>query len=153
MFYLCRRSDRSGNRTMYVVTAFLMSAVGLIACSLIGPTHPMFMMLALIFGIMGQMSIMATFWSLPTAMLSGVAAAGGIALINSVGNMGGFVAPYMFGLIKDASGGSDHFALLALSVAPIIAAVVLLAMGHDRRLERIPAPESQRERPAGRSPS
>ena len=40
-------------------------------------------------------------------MLSGVAAAGGIALINSVGNLGGFLGPYMFGLVKDAAGGND----------------------------------------------
>jgi MFS transporter, ACS family, tartrate transporter len=75
---------------------------------------------------------------LPTAMLSGIAAAGGIALINSVGNLGGFVGPYMFGLIKDAMGGSDQGALLALAAAPIMSMVVLLLLGHDRRLERIP---------------
>jgi ACS family tartrate transporter-like MFS transporter len=138
MFYWSARSDRSGNRTLYVATAFLVSATGLVACSLIGPTHPVFMMAVLIIGVMGQMSIAATFWVLPAAMLTGVAAAGGIALINSVGNMGGFVAPYLYGLIKDASGGSDHIALLALAIAPVIAALLLLAMGHDRRLERIP---------------
>ena len=43
-------------------------------------------------------------------MLSGVAAAGGIALMNAVGNLGGFLGPYMFGLIKDATGGSDLIA-------------------------------------------
>jgi ACS family tartrate transporter-like MFS transporter len=44
----------------------------------------------------------------------------------------------MFGLIKDATGGSDLLALLALAAAPVVSTVVLLAMGHDRRLERIP---------------
>jgi nitrate/nitrite transporter NarK len=97
------------------------------------------MMVALILGVMGQQAIAPTFWPLPTAMLSGVAAAGGIALINSVGNLGGFLGPYMFGLIKDATGGSDLIALLAIAAWPVLSAVVLIALGHDRRLERIPA--------------
>ena len=115
------------------------AAVGLAACVFIGAGHPVWMMIALFLGIMGQQSIAPTFWPLPTAMLSGVAAAGGIALINAVGNLGGFLGPYMFGLIKDATGGSDLIALLAIGAAPVISAVMLVALGHDRRLERIPS--------------
>ena len=95
------------------------------------------MMVALTVGIMGQQSIAPTFWSLPTAMLSGIAAAGGIAMINAVGNLGGFLGPYMFGLVKDST-GSDTIGLLALASAPVISGIVLLALGHDRRLEQIP---------------
>ena len=138
MIYWGFRSDRSGNRTMYVASACLLCAAGLAACIFIGTEHPVWMTVALILGIMGQQSIAPTFWALPTAMLSGVAAAGGIALINSVGNLGGFLGPYMFGMIKDATGGSDLIALLAIAAAPVMSAVVLVALGHDRRLERIP---------------
>jgi ACS family tartrate transporter-like MFS transporter len=138
MIYWGLRSDRSGSRTMYVASACALCAAGLAACTFIGTGHPVWMMVALILGVMGQQSIAPTFWPLPTAMLSGVAAAGGIALINAVGNLGGFLGPYMFGLIKDATGGSDLLALLALAAAPVVSTVVLLAMGHDRRLERIP---------------
>jgi len=53
------------------------------------------MMVALVLAQMGQSSIAPTFWTLPTAMLSGTAAAGGIAMINAVGNLGGFLGPYM----------------------------------------------------------
>jgi ACS family tartrate transporter-like MFS transporter len=138
MIYWSLRSDRSGARTMYVASACLLSAAGLIACVFIGPEHPVWMMVVLILGIMGQYTIAPTFWPLPTAMLSGVAAAGGIALINAVGNLGGFLGPYMFGLIKDATGGSDLIALLAIGAAPVISAIVLVVLGHDSRLERIP---------------
>ena len=131
MIWWSLRSDRSGARTMYVASACLLSAAGLIACVFIGPEHPVWMMVVLILGIMGQYSIAPTFWPLPTAMLSGVAAAGGIALINAVGNLGGFLGPYMFGLIKDATGGSDLIALVAIGAAPVISAVVLVALGHD----------------------
>jgi MFS transporter, ACS family, tartrate transporter len=139
MIYWGLRSDRSGKRSLYVASACTLCAAGLAACTFIGTGHPVWMMVALILGTMGQQSIAPTFWPLPTAMLTGVAAAGGIALINAVGNLGGFLGPYMFGLIKDATGGSDLLALLALAAAPAISAAVLVALGHDRRLERIPS--------------
>ncbi|MEJ0016932.1 MAG: MFS transporter [Acetobacteraceae bacterium] len=137
MIYWGYHSDISGERTKHVAAACLVCAAGLGACIFIGINHPVIIMLALIVGVMGQQAIAPTFWSLPTAMLSGTAAAGGIALINSVGNLGGFLGPYAFGLVKDST-GSDTIGLLALAVAPVISAVVLLALGHDKRLERIP---------------
>jgi len=95
------------------------------------------MMVALVLAQMGQSSIAPTFWTLPTAMLSGTAAAGGIAMINAVGNLGGFLGPYMVGFIKDAT-GSFSMGLLVISMGALVGAVVLLALGHDRRLERAP---------------
>jgi MFS family permease len=138
MVYWSLRSDRSGSRTAYVASACALSAAGLAAGGFIGTGNPTLMMVALTLGIMGQYTIAPTFWPLPTAMLSGIAAAGGIALINAVGNLGGFVGPYLFGLIKDYA-GSDLIALLALAAAPIVSMLVLLRLGHDRRLERIPS--------------
>lgn len=137
MIYWGLRSDHSGNRALYVAGACAMCAAGLAATIFIGTAHPVWMMVAIILGVMGQQSIAPTFWPLPTAMLSGVAAAGGIALINSVGNLGGFLGPYMFGLIKDAT-GSNLIGLVALAMAPVMCTIILLALGHDRRLERIP---------------
>jgi MFS transporter, ACS family, tartrate transporter len=100
---------------------------------------------------MGQSSTGPTFWSLPTAMLSGTAAAGGIALINALGNLGGFFGPYLFGLIKDATGGSFKYGLMAIAIGPIVSAAIVLALGHDRRLEHIPARQtSARQTPARR---
>ena len=115
-----------------------MSAAGLAACLFIGTGHPVLMMVALIVAAMGQQCIAPTFWSLPTAMLSGTAAAGGIAMINAVGNLGGFLGPWGFGVVKDAT-SSDTIALLCLAAAPVVSAVVLFLIGHDRRLERIPS--------------
>jgi cyanate permease len=70
-------------------------------------------------------------------MLSGTAAAGGIAMINAVGNLGGFLGPYLVGLIKDAT-GSFSLGLLGISMGALAGAVVLLVLGHDRRLEQAP---------------
>ena len=101
-------------------------------------TDPVMTMVMLVIAAMGQASTGPTFWTLPTAMLSGTAAAGGIALINALGNLGGFFGPYLFGLIKDATGGSFMFGLMLLALGPIMSASIVLMLGHDRRLEHIP---------------
>jgi nitrate/nitrite transporter NarK len=72
-------------------------------------------------------------------MLSGSAAAGGIALINALGNLGGFFGPYLFGLIRDATGGSFTYGLMVLALGAVMSATTVLILGHDRRLEHIPA--------------
>jgi MFS family permease len=132
-----RHSDHTGERSRHVAIAYLVSSVGLIATALM--VDPIMTMVMLVIAAMGQSSTGPTFWSLPTAMLSGTAAAGGIALINALGNLGGFFGPYLFGLIKDATGGSFTFGLVAIAMGPIISACVVLLLGHDRRLEHIPA--------------
>jgi MFS family permease len=138
MLFFSLRSDHSGNRVAFAASSLLVTAAGLATCSLVGSEHTVVLMVALILGIMGVQSFGPLFWPIPSAILSGFAAAGGVALINSMGNTSGLVAPWVFGLIKDATGGSDHVALLVISAAPLISAVVLMVLGHDRRLERIP---------------
>jgi MFS family permease len=131
-----RHSDHTGERPRHVSIAYAVGAAGLVATALM--TDPVLTMTMLVIASIGQSSIGPTFWSLPTAMLSGTAAAGGIALINALGNLGGFFGPYIFGLIKDATGGSFTFGLIALALGPIMSASVVLMLGHDRRLEHIP---------------
>ncbi len=136
-----RHSDHTGERSWHVAIAYCVSSIGLIATSLM--VDPIMTMAMLVIAAMGQSSTGPTFWSLPTAMLSGTAAAGGIALINALGNLGGFFGPYLFGLIKDATGGSFMFALIAIAMGPVMSAFVVLMLGHDRRLEHIPVARPQ----------
>jgi ACS family tartrate transporter-like MFS transporter len=70
------------------------------------------LVLAICVAAVGIWGALGTFWTLPTAFLSGTAAAGGIALINSVGNLGGFAGPYLVGLVRGDSPG--FFGALAL---------------------------------------
>jgi MFS family permease len=136
-----RHSDLTGERTGHAVCAWLLAAAGLAACTLIGTGHPVATMAALIISTMGQWAVLPAFWALPSALLSGTAAAGGIAMITSVGSLGGWLGPSVFGLIKDAT-GSDNRALLCMALAPVVSALAVVVAGHDRRLERIP-PRSQ----------
>jgi ACS family tartrate transporter-like MFS transporter len=119
MFVIGRHSDRTGERRWHVACAAFASAAGF-ALSAYFAT-PILALAALAMAFAGLKSTIGPFWALATAFLSGTAAAGGIALINSVGNLGGFVGPYVVGLIKDRT-QSNLTALLFLGAA-------LLGMG------------------------
>ena len=136
MIYWGYHSDLHGERTWHVAGAALVAAGGLAACVLIGVGHPVITMIALCVAMMGQQSLVPTFWSLPSAMLTGVAAAGGLAMINAVGNLGGWLGPSVYGLVKDATGSAD-LGLLCLAVGPLVTAIAVVLAGHDRRLERM----------------
>jgi ACS family tartrate transporter-like MFS transporter len=129
-------SDLTGERTWHVAGAFLTCSFGLAACIVIGVDHPTITMIALCVALMGQQSIAPVFWSIPSAMLTGVAAAGGIAMINAIGNLGGWLGPSVYGIVKDAT-GSTNLGLLCLAAAPIVSAICMVVVGHDARTERM----------------
>lgn len=132
-----RHSDRTGERLWHTAAAWLTVAIGLGACTFIGVGHPVLLMGALCVAAMGMWVAPPIFWALPSAMLTGAAAAGGIAMINAVGNLGGWLGPWVFGLIREAS-GNDTVALLFLAGAALISSIAVLLAGHDRRLEATP---------------
>jgi ACS family tartrate transporter-like MFS transporter len=86
-------------------------------------------MLALSIAAIGTLAAMPIFWSLSTSFLSGAGAAVGIALINSIGNLAGFVGPYLVGWIKTAT-GDFSWALLTLALGPLATAVIVLRLRH-----------------------
>jgi nitrate/nitrite transporter NarK len=94
-------------------------------------------MLALSLAGIGIFAALPMVWTLPTAFLSGSAAAGGIAVINSVGNLSGFAGTYAVGYIKQAT-GSFTGGLLTLAGAGVVGLVLVLMLRHDPRLERAP---------------
>ena len=125
MLLAARYSDRSGRRTLAVGLACLISSLGLAISSQMGDAVLMLAVIAV--AHMGQSSIAPTFWPLPTAMMTGTAAAGGIALINSVGNLGGFVGPYLMGLIRDRT-GSFAAGLLVIAGGSGVAVILIVML-------------------------
>jgi ACS family tartrate transporter-like MFS transporter len=118
MILWARHSDASRERVAHVGGPLLLTAVALGAASYM--TDPSVTMIVLTMAAIGVFCTFAVFWTLPTARLSGTAAAGAIALINSVGNLAGFGGPYIVGWIKDAT-GSTSTGLLVLSLFPLVA--------------------------------
>jgi ACS family tartrate transporter-like MFS transporter len=127
-------SDRTGERNRHCAAACFLQFLGLAACIFI--TNPILLMVAIVVSQMGGSGIAPTFWTLPTAMLSGTAAAGGIALINAVGNLGGFVGPYAMGVVRDST-GSFTIGLLTIACGALVSAVTVFLLGHDRKLENV----------------
>ncbi len=136
MVWYGRRSDAKAERKGHAAVALAITATGIAASTLTG--NPMLTVAAFTFAACGAFGALPVFWTLPTAVLSGSAAAAGIAVINSIGNLAGFFGPYAMGWIKDAT-GSFTGGLLLIAALAVLAMVVVLALGHDRALERVPA--------------
>ena len=131
-------SDTVHERKWHAAIPALMIAVGFVAAAIVD--DPYVKMIAIALAAFGIFSVLPVFWTLPTAFLSGTAAAAGIAAINSIGNLGGYFGPQVFGIIKDAT-NSDFGGLLFLAACAVLAFVLILVLGHNPALERAePAP-------------
>jgi MFS transporter, ACS family, tartrate transporter len=126
------RSDGKRERVWHIVTALLLSALALAASAYGGDLAAT--MAALIVAAMGGFAAFGLFWTLPTARLSGVAAAGGIALINAIGSLAGFGGPYLIGWIKQAT-DSTATGLLFLAALPLFSAMLILFLKQDLKTE------------------
>ncbi|MYM26477.1 MFS transporter [Duganella sp. FT135W] len=129
MVLAARHSDRTGERRWHTAFAALAGALGLVLATLYSDNTTI-ALAALSLATAGILSTFPIFWSLPTAMLGGAAAAAGIAMINSVGNLAGFVAPYLVGAIRDLTGSTASGMYL---IAASLAAGALLVVTAVRR--------------------
>jgi MFS transporter, ACS family, tartrate transporter len=120
-----RHSDRTQERPWHVALPAFAGFLGLTASALTG--DPILSTIALSVALIGIYAAIATSWTLPTAFLTGTAAAGGLALINSIGNLGGFAGPYFVGWIKTAT-GAYSLALLIIGIGVAMSGLIALAM-------------------------
>jgi len=121
-----RHSDRTQERVWHVALPSVLSAVTIpVALYLDSPFAVMVAVTLTAIGIFGALPV---FWALPSAFLVGASAAGGIALINSLGNLAGFGAPFVTGFLTDLT-GSHRSGLWVVGVVMMLAAFVVLALG------------------------
>ncbi len=126
MLWWARVANRAQNRVPYVAAALVVAAVALASSTALDA--PALKLAALCVTVSGILAFQATFWAIPSTFLTGRAAAGGLALIVSVGNLGGFVGPSMVGAIKQYSQGFTA-PLLAVSAVLIIGALSIAWLG------------------------
>ncbi|UYW31266.1 MFS transporter [Methylorubrum extorquens] len=133
MILWARHSDRTGERTWHVVIACLVASVGLMLAG--GASSAVAVIAALSLVNVGISAAKPPLWAMPTMFLSGSAAAVGIATINSIGNLGGFVGPWAIGWIKDRTGSFTGGLIFVAGLLILSAVVTLIVARTGRRPE------------------
>jgi len=131
MVLFAAHSDRTGERPLHIAMAAGVAAVGFLGAAMFH--SPVLIVACLSLALAGLLSSHGPFWPLPSRFLSGSAAAGGIALINSIANLSGFVGPYAVGLLNNAS-GDFHRGLLLLALVPAAGMLLALRIRHAATL-------------------
>ena len=136
-------SDRSGERRWHAALPAFAGAIALTGAAYATSVGPA--ILAISIAVLGVFSMLGPFWAMPTGILSGAAAAAGIAIINSIGNLGGFVGPYVIGVVHTSSGQFKGGLLLVGAALAMSGAIALTV--------KLPSPEEHRSHETGRAPS
>ncbi|MEV0087245.1 MFS transporter [Saccharopolyspora sp. NPDC050642] len=125
MIVLGRRSDRTGERRLHSSITALISAIALAVAAFTASSFAV-SLIAIIVATACMWASYTVFWAMPSTYLKGTAAAGGIALINSIGLLGGFISPTLIGFVKDAT-GSTVVGLLSMVALLLIGSVAIYA--------------------------
>ncbi len=130
MILIARSSDRTGERRLHTSIAAATAGVALVLC--VFSPNPVMTIGLLCVVAAGIYGCNGTFWTISTARLAGTAAAAGIAWINSIGNLGGFVGPYVLGWLREYTGG-DQIGMAFLAVLAFMSAAILFVVGPKRK--------------------
>lgn len=132
MRFITRHADATGRHRKLAACMLGLAACGILVSTMVNAIAPV--LLAFCFATVGFVVVQPLFWTLPTAYLSGPAAASGIALIGSLGNLGGFIAPTLKTAIETAF-GSQQAGMIALAAAGFIGVLLLQSLGSPARKE------------------
>jgi ACS family tartrate transporter-like MFS transporter len=119
-------SDRSGERRWHVAVPCAIGAAGFVA-TVAAPSNLAISLLTLSVAAFGIWGALGPFWAMPPAFLRGAAAAGGIALVNSIAAIGGFAGPFLIGWVRNTTGGFEA-ALLTLAAVLVCGAVIAVSI-------------------------
>ena len=126
MVIWARMAAKSSQRIWYVSGALAAAAVGL-AASAVAATS-VTAMLALTLTVVGILAFQASFWAIPSDFLTGRAAAAGLALMVSIGNLGGFVGPFLIGYLRESTNGFTA-PLLSIAAVLLVGAIAMRLVG------------------------
>jgi MFS family permease len=124
MVVVGRLSDKSGERGKFVAVLLVMASAGFFAAGIFDKQTALLIGALAILGA-GVVASIPAFWALPPKLMTGAAAAGGIALINTLGQLGGIVSPVMVGKIKDVTGSTTP-ALYVIGATTLVCALLLM---------------------------
>jgi sugar phosphate permease len=130
MVMVGRHSDRTGERRWHIAVSAVVGGAAFAASACVDGLVPSLAALSL--AMLGLASMLGPFWTLATSLMTGVGAAAGIALVNSVGNIGGFVGPNIIGLVREAT-HSFSAGLVAVGVVLAAGGLLVLAVNPPRK--------------------
>jgi MFS family permease len=133
MVFWSIHSDRKMERNWHAAIPAASAGLALISCVVL--KNPVAIMVALTLGITGVFCYVSVFWAVPSAMLTGAAAAAGLALINAIANVGSFVGPYLVGWVRDYT-GNFSLGIVALGSGPLLASIVAATLRSARKFEQ-----------------
>ena len=125
MFLWSRHADRTNEHVWHVAIPLMIGGLAIPVALYLG--HPIAVMIPVTLAAMGIFAALPVFWALPPRFLTGAAAAGGIGLINSLGNLGGFAAPYATGALSDLT-GSNRAGMWAVGAIMVICAALVVGL-------------------------
>ncbi len=132
LIVVSRHSDRTLERRHHSALPCLVCALGLASIGFF-PNHPLIAFAGLILATLGPPTAGASFWQFPSMLLAGTAAAGGIALINSIGSFSGWVAPFAIGWLRDQTGTTSAGLYVVSGLELIAGVLILLYMPRQRQ--------------------
>jgi D-galactonate transporter len=136
-------SDKQQEARYHCGLAAALGSVSLLVIAMLLKTSPLLTLLMLTLAIVGTMSAIPVFWQMPNRFLSGAAAAGGVALINSIANLAGFGAPWMLGVIKTSTGELTSGLYVVAAVEICATVLILLFVPRVRRAVPVVKPAFQ----------
>ncbi|MGF6768032.1 ACS family tartrate transporter-like MFS transporter [Paraburkholderia sp. GAS199] len=125
MYLVASHSDKVGERRLHIAVCMGIGGLALLACAFVTP--PLAALALLCIAAAGIWGCLAVFWTLTGEFLTGAAVAVGIALINTIGQVGGLFGPWIVGVVKDLTGNFSA-ALIVLAVAAFLAALIAVLM-------------------------
>lgn len=125
MFLWSRHADHTGEHVWHVAIPLTLGGLSIPVALYLN--HPIAVMVPVTVAAVGIFSALPVFWALPTRFLTGAAAAGGIGLINSMGNLGGFAAPYITGSLEDVT-GNNKAGMWAVGMIMLVCAGLVVAL-------------------------
>ena len=134
MVWWGHHSDRTGDRKWHLAIAALVGAAGLAGSALL--TNPVASFVALCVAAVGIWSMFGVFWAVPADYLSGLAAASGFAVINSIGTLGGFAGPFLVGFVREKT-GTFSASLLVLAGFVLVAALLAALLRRQPRANSV----------------
>jgi nitrate/nitrite transporter NarK len=125
MILVGNHSDKKNERRWHVAFCLTISAIAMMISSYVADTSIILSFVFLTIALCGAFGAYSPFWAIPPSFLTGAAAGGAIALINSIGNLGGFFGPYIVGYIKDTT-GSFNISMIFLGISMILSACIIV---------------------------